>query len=193
MDSPLQAAATLRKNEWGTETHDYWSRRSFGGICGSRKGLRSRGLGSFRKSVPTQSLPVELASESMGLASCHSSAATKMMPQLKLLEYAAFSIPAISARLKASNAIFDSDSLEHFKRAGRVGLARAIERLFLDPKRRASMIARAGQVALRPRWDEQRAGLFGPIDSISGPGSSDEIPFTETIGCERRSRTVPQP
>jgi glycosyltransferase involved in cell wall biosynthesis len=152
------------------------------------KSLNLQSSVRFKSGIPMHALPAELASATIGLAPYQASAATSLMLPVKLLEYAALGIPTVSARLRAVVRYFGDDALEYFEPGDSVGLADAIERLYRDPGRRASMIDRASEIACELGWSEQRANLFEAIDSILGSGVPAKRPGAEPIQCEEDSR-----
>lgn len=121
---------------------------------------------SFAPSVPIELLPAVLAHASAGLVPNQSSAATHLMLPVKLLEYATLGIPVICARLRTVQQYFGDESVAYFEPGSAADLARAMEELYLSPRRRDSLAAHARQAVERLDWKTQCQELYAAIDSV---------------------------
>lgn len=121
---------------------------------------------TFKKPVPLELLPAELASASIGLVPYRASAAAHLMLPVKLLEYAALGIPAVCARLRTVQHYFGEGAVEYFEPGDANGLADAIQRLRADPIRRMEIADRAWRISVELGWEEQRGRLFEAVDSV---------------------------
>ncbi len=120
----------------------------------------------FCPPIPIHLLPGALDDASIGLVPNHASAATHLMLPVKLLEYARLGIPVICARLRTVERYFGDDGVAYFEPGNAEGLARVIERLYFDPALRASLAARAGQIAESLDWSAQQQTFHAALDSL---------------------------
>ncbi len=128
--------------------------------------LRLESWTEFVDRVPLEQLPAILRGAAAGVVPNHASSATHLMLPVKLLEYAALGIPIIAARLRTIEYYFGSDSVEFFDPDDAGDLARAIERLYREPRRRAQLARNARAIAERLNWAGQRACFYEAIDSL---------------------------
>jgi glycosyltransferase involved in cell wall biosynthesis len=128
--------------------------------------LRLEAWTEFVDRVPLDELPSVLRGAAVGLVPNHASSATHLMLPVKLLEYAMLGIPVIAARLRTIEHYFDPDAVEFFTPDDACDLARAIDRLYREPKRRAQLARNACGVAERLGWAAQRSSFYDAIDSL---------------------------
>ncbi len=129
---------------------------------------------TFKKTVPLELLPAELASATIGLVPYRASGAAHLMLPVKLLEYAALGIPVICARLRTVQHYFGEGAVEYFEPGDANGLADAIQRLRADPLRRMEIADRAWRISVDLGWEEQRGRLFEAVDSVLAVARPDE-------------------
>ena len=128
---------------------------------------------TFHNAVPVEQLPEMLAAAEIGLVPNRPSSATHLMLPVKMLDYATLGIPVIASRLRTVEHYFGDRAVEFFEPGNAEDLARAIERLYLDPALRAELVANGRNAIERLSWDAQRAEYIKVIDSLlSQPSQS---------------------
>jgi glycosyltransferase involved in cell wall biosynthesis len=120
----------------------------------------------FRDAVPNEELPRLLAEADVGLAPNRASNATHLMLPVKLLDFTAMGIPAITARLRTIEHYFGPRAVQFFEPGNPQSLAAAIEELYRNPARRAELALNARRAVERTGWSVQRAEYYDAIDSI---------------------------
>src|SRR5216684_1511157 len=121
---------------------------------------------TFHNAVPVEQLPEMLAAAEIGLVPNRPSSATHLMLPVKMLDYATLGIPVIASRLRTVEHYFGDRAVEFFEPGNAEDLARAIERLYLDPALRAELVANGRNAIERLSWDAQRAEYIKVIDSL---------------------------
>lgn len=143
------------------------------------------GLGKhveFIAAVPVEQLPGLLVVADAGLVPYRPSSATHLMLPVKLLDYAALRIPAISSRLRTVEHYFTDEAVEYFIPGDEADLAHAIERLYRDPALRARRVEAALRALASVSWQNQRDQYYDAIDSLlSAEKLPDEKDWREAI------------
>jgi glycosyltransferase involved in cell wall biosynthesis len=121
---------------------------------------------SFNDVVPVEKLPEALSIAQIGLVPNKPSSATHLMLPVKMLDYATLGIPVISSRLRTVEHYFGDGAVEFFEPGNVCDLARAIERLYLNPILRAERAQRAHKVIDALSWESQRNEYYKVIDSL---------------------------
>ncbi len=129
---------------------------------------------TFKKPVPLELLPAELASATIGLVTYRASGVAHLTLPVKLFEYAALGIPAVCARLRTVQHYFGEGAVEYFEPGDANGLADAIQRMRADPLLRLEIAHRAWRISVDLGWDKQRGRLFEAVDSVLAVARPDE-------------------
>lgn len=124
-----------------------------------------------RKSVPVNKLPAMLESADLGIVPLRVDTFTQYMLPVKLLEYAAMGIPAITTRTRTIARYFDDDMVEYISGESVEELTRSIVRLYGDPARRALMSASAAEFTRQHNWENQKHIYYRLVDSLNSSGS----------------------
>jgi glycosyltransferase involved in cell wall biosynthesis len=103
--------------------------------------------------VPVEQLPALLVTADVGVVPYRPSAATHLMLPVKLLDYATLGIPVIAARLRTVEHYFGNHAVELFEPGSSADLARAISRLYHDPRLRHRLAESACQALKALNWE----------------------------------------
>ncbi len=128
--------------------------------------LELEGAVAFEDPVPIHQLPERLCSAAAGLVPNHATSATQLMLPVKLLEFATLGIPIIAARLRTIKHYFSGDAVRYFVPGDSADLARAIDDLSSDPRRRRALAQAAAREVGRLSWAEQSRRYYHAVDSL---------------------------
>jgi glycosyltransferase involved in cell wall biosynthesis len=95
----------------------------------------------------------------LGIAGNRRNAACDLMLPVKLLEYVALGIPAVTPRLKTIERYFADDMVTYYEPEDVASMADAIERLFRDPQARRRQTERAAAFLQEYGWERQGRDL----------------------------------
>jgi glycosyltransferase involved in cell wall biosynthesis len=108
---------------------------------------------------PLSQLPEHLCSMDLGIVGNRRNAACDLMLPVKLLEYVALGIPAVTPRLKTIERYFADDMVTYYEPEDVASMADAIERLFRDPQARRRQTERAAAFLQEYGWERQGRDL----------------------------------
>jgi glycosyltransferase involved in cell wall biosynthesis len=148
-------------------------------VYGSFRGDHSvrelaRELAPERVWVAPEPVPVERIAEHIGR--CHigvvptlADVFTELLLPVKLLEYVHLGIPAIVARLPATERYFDDSHVRYYEPGSVEALADAIAEVRSDPVAARERAARASARLAEFNWKRQGAGYLAMIDELVAP------------------------
>jgi glycosyltransferase involved in cell wall biosynthesis len=134
----------------------------------------ARELAPDRVWVAPEPVPVEHIAEHV--SRCHIGVVptlgdvfTELLLPVKLLEYVHLGIPAVVARLPATEQYFDDSEVRYYEPGSVAGLAEAIAEVRADPDAARERAARAALRLAEFDWKRQREGYLSMIDALVGP------------------------
>jgi glycosyltransferase involved in cell wall biosynthesis len=98
----------------------------------------------------------QISRAAVGIVSVLADGYGEILLPTKLLEYAAFDVPAVCARLPAIQDYFPDDSISYFSPGDPEQLAARLDRLLRSPSVAASQARRAAEIAKQLEWSHMR-------------------------------------
>jgi glycosyltransferase involved in cell wall biosynthesis len=120
--------------------------------------------------MPVEDLPPVIATADVAVVPYRNDIFTDSLLPTKLMEYAAMGVPSIVARTTAISLYFDDSMVQYFEPDDVDGLARCIQLLFEDKKRREKMSDGILQFNQRHNWPETAARYVANIERLAARG-----------------------
>ena len=109
-----------------------------------------------------------LHSADVGIVAQKASPYSHLVHTNKMVDYWIFGLPVIASRLHSVSQLYDDRIIEYFEPGNASDLARAIQRLYADPVRRAELAENGKLAQLRNGWAAQRISYLGVFNSLLG-------------------------
>ncbi|HZU04526.1 MAG TPA: glycosyltransferase family 4 protein [Chloroflexota bacterium] len=116
--------------------------------------------------VPLEEIPALLAAADAAVVPTRVDAFTETILPNKLLEYLALGLPTVVTRTRTVVAHVPETAVEYCAPDDVEALARAIERLYTDPARRAALAAGARAFSATHRWADAAAAYCAAVDTL---------------------------
>ncbi|HLH23185.1 MAG TPA: glycosyltransferase family 4 protein [Chloroflexota bacterium] len=140
--------------------------------------------------LPVETMPGLLAAADAGIVPSRSDAFTETMLPNKLLEYLALGLPTVVTRTRTIVAHVPENVVEYCAPGDVADLARAIERIWRDPQRRAALARAALDFSAAHRWSDAAARYCAAVDElVARHGRVPAAPVQRALAASaRRSR-----
>jgi len=118
--------------------------------------------------VPVDQIPGLIEGAHVGIVPCKKDVfVDKVMLPVRLLEYVAMNLPAITSRVGTVETYFGDDEVAFYTHDSATGLAEQIISLCRNPERRNEMTRRAHKAFQQHAWVQQKKRYYRAIDRLA--------------------------